>query len=71
VRVQIYALGYVDTAMAVGRRCRYPRPTRRGSPEPSWRAYQERRFTYLPRYWRLITFGLRHLPWPVYRRVRF
>jgi short-subunit dehydrogenase len=72
VRVQVYALGYVDTAMAAGRRLPLP------PADPARIArtvvdclHHERRFTYLPRYWRPITFGLRHLPWPVYRRLRF
>ena len=72
VRVQIYALGYVDTAMAAGRRLLLPP----ADPQRIARTiveglYQDRRFTYLPRYWRAIVFGLRRLPWPIYRRVSF
>jgi decaprenylphospho-beta-D-erythro-pentofuranosid-2-ulose 2-reductase len=72
VRVQIYALGYVDTAMAAGRQLRLP------AADPRWIARtivngleRDRRFTYLPRYWRLIVAVLRRLPWPVYRRLDF
>jgi decaprenylphospho-beta-D-erythro-pentofuranosid-2-ulose 2-reductase len=72
VRVQIYALGYVDTAMATGRRLLLPP----ADPQRIARAvvaglHRDRRLTYLPRYWRAITFGLRRLPWPIYRRLRF
>jgi short-subunit dehydrogenase len=72
VRVQIYALGYVDTAMAAGQRLLLPR----ADPQRIARTvvdglHRDRRFAYLPRYWRPITFGLRHLPWPIYRRVAF
>jgi decaprenylphospho-beta-D-erythro-pentofuranosid-2-ulose 2-reductase len=72
VRVQIYALGYVDTAMTAGRRLLLPP----ADPQRIARAVIEgmahgRRFTYLPRYWRAIVFGLRHLPWPIYRRLSF
>ena len=72
VRVQVYALGYVDTAMAAGQRLLLPR----ADPNRIARTVvdgldDDRRFTYLPRYWRPITFGLRHLPWPIYRRLRF
>jgi decaprenylphospho-beta-D-erythro-pentofuranosid-2-ulose 2-reductase len=72
VRVQIYALGYVDTAMAAGRRLLLPP----ADPQRIARAVVEglahdRRFTYLPRYWRAIVFGLRHVPWPIYRRLSF
>jgi short-subunit dehydrogenase len=72
VRVQIYALGYVDTAMAAGRRLLLPR----AAPERIARTVvaglgRERRFTYLPRYWRVVVVALRLLPWPVYRRLDF
>jgi decaprenylphospho-beta-D-erythro-pentofuranosid-2-ulose 2-reductase len=72
VRVQIYALGYVDTAMSTGRRLPLPP----ASPERIARTVvdgldRERRFTYLPRYWRVIVFALRRLPWPLYRRLSF
>jgi short-subunit dehydrogenase len=72
VRVHVYALGYVDTAMAAGRRLFLPR----ADPHRIARTvvdglHRDRRFTYLPRYWRAITFGLRCLPWPIYRRLRF
>jgi short-subunit dehydrogenase len=72
VRVQVYALGYVDTAMAAGQRLLLPR----ADPQRIARTvidglHRDCRFTYLPRYWRAITFGLRCLPWPIYRRLRF
>jgi short-subunit dehydrogenase len=72
VRVQIYALGYVDTAMATGRRLLLPP----ANPQRIARSVVEglgqgRRFMFLPRYWRALVFGLRHLPWPLYRRLRF
>jgi decaprenylphospho-beta-D-erythro-pentofuranosid-2-ulose 2-reductase len=72
VRVQIYALGYVDTAMAAGRRLLLPP----ADPQQIARTvvgglHRDRRFTYLPRYWRAIICGLRLMPWPIYRRLRF
>ena len=72
VRVQIYALGYVDTAMAAGRRLLLPR----ADPQRIARTVadgleRDRRFTYLPRYWQAIVFAIRWLPWPIYRRLRF
>jgi decaprenylphospho-beta-D-erythro-pentofuranosid-2-ulose 2-reductase len=70
--VQIYALGYVDTAMAAGHRLLLPP----ASPERVARAVGDglgrgHRFAYLPRYWRAVVFVLRRLPWPIYRRLRF
>jgi short-subunit dehydrogenase len=72
VRVQIYALGYVDTAMTAGRRLLLP-PADPGHVAATVvdRLDRDRRFTYLPRYWRAVVFVLRRLPWPVYRRLSF
>lgn len=72
IAVQIYALGYVDTAMAAGRHLLLPA----ADPQRIARTVADslprgRRFRYLPRYWRPIVFGLRHLPWPIYRRLSF
>jgi decaprenylphospho-beta-D-erythro-pentofuranosid-2-ulose 2-reductase len=72
VRVQIYALGYVDTAMAAGRRLLLPA----ADPQRIARTVvggldRDRRFMYLPRYWRAIVFALTRLPWPIYRRLSF
>jgi NAD(P)-dependent dehydrogenase (short-subunit alcohol dehydrogenase family) len=72
VRVQIYALGYVDTAMAASRRLLLPRANPQGIARTVVDGLeQERRFSYLPRYWRPVVFVLRRLPWPVYRRLGF
>jgi decaprenylphospho-beta-D-erythro-pentofuranosid-2-ulose 2-reductase len=72
VWVQIYALGYVDTAMAAGRRLLLPpADPHRIARTVVGGLHDDRRFTYLPRYWRPILFGLRHLPWVIYRRLRF
>jgi short-subunit dehydrogenase len=72
VRVQIYALGYVDTSMAAGRRLLLPRADpRRIAGTVVDGLGRERRFTYLPRYWHTLVFTLRHLPWPIYRRLEF
>lgn len=72
VRVQIYALGYVDTAMAAGRTVLFPAASPQRIAARVVRGLDsDHRFTYLPRYWRSITFVLRRLPWPIYRRLRF
>jgi len=72
VRVQIYALGYVNTAMTAGRRLLLPRAdTQRIARTVVDGLGRERRFSYLPRYWGVIVWVLRRLPWPVYRRLDF
>jgi short-subunit dehydrogenase len=72
VRVQIYALGYVDTGMAAGRRLLLPpADPRRIAATVVNGLDRDHRFTYLPRYWRAVVFVLRRLPWSVYRRLDF
>jgi decaprenylphospho-beta-D-erythro-pentofuranosid-2-ulose 2-reductase len=72
VRVQIYALGYVDTAMTAGRRLLVPpADPRRIARTVVSGLDRDRRFTYLPRYWRAVVTALRLMPWPIYRRLDF
>jgi len=72
VLVNVYALGYVDTAMSRGRKLLFP------AADPARIAEaivddlnRARRFAHLPRYWAVVTFVLRSLPWSVYRRLSF
>jgi short-subunit dehydrogenase len=72
VRVQVYALGYVDTAMTRGMQLAFPV----ADPQRVARAVVDGlggpgRVRYLPGWWRLVVGVLRLLPWPVYRRLRF
>ena len=72
VRVQVYRLGYVDTAMTRGRRLLFPvaRASRVADIVVDGLS-QPRRFRYVPGYWAVIVFVLEHLPWPIYRRLEF
>ena len=72
VRVQIYRLGYVDTAMAAGRTVLFPK----AKPEAVAhhvirRLKKDFGLAYYPRYWRFIVFAIRHIPWSIYRRIEF
>jgi short-subunit dehydrogenase len=72
IRVQVVALGYVDTAMTRGRRLLLPV----ASPETVAdgivsRLHQSRRFRYSPGFWAVVTAALRRLPWPLYKRLEF
>jgi short-subunit dehydrogenase len=72
VRVQVYALGYVDTAMTYGLRLRLPAvPPRRVALRVIAHLDKDVGRVYYPRYWGLVTRLLRLLPWRVYRRLRF
>ncbi len=72
VRVHVYALGYVDTAMSFGQQLKLPV----AAPEEVAREVvanlgRDRGVVYYPRFWALVTFALRHLPWFLYRHLKF
>jgi short-subunit dehydrogenase len=72
VHVQVYALGYVDTAMTRSRRLLLPvaRPSTVAKSVVGGLG-RSVRHSYLPRFWRVVTFALKRTPWPVYRRLEF
>jgi decaprenylphospho-beta-D-erythro-pentofuranosid-2-ulose 2-reductase len=72
VSVQVYALGYVDTAMTRGRRLLFPvaSPSRVADTIVG-ALHQSRRFRYSPGFWGVVVFVLRRLPWPIYKRLDF
>ena len=72
VRVQFYVLGYMDTERARGLRSRIPK----GDPMALARRvcrdlHRDLGVAYYPRFWRLLAGGVRAVPWPIYKRVRF
>jgi short-subunit dehydrogenase len=72
VEVQVYALGYVDTAMTQGLDLKLPvADPRRVAERIVGRLDQGSGFRYLPRPWGAVVRVLRLLPAPVYRRLRF
>lgn len=71
-RVQIYAPGYVDSAMSYGKKLLFPVASAESVAQRVARNIdRDVGLTYVPRWWRLITLLLRLLPWPLYRRLRF
>jgi decaprenylphospho-beta-D-erythro-pentofuranosid-2-ulose 2-reductase len=72
VLVQGYALGYVDTAMAYGRKLLLPAVSAEAVANEVVRNLErDIGIKYYPAYWRLITLTLRCLPWFIYKRLRF
>lgn len=72
VRVQVYALGYVDSAMTRGRRLLLPVASpKRVADTVVGGLYQSRRFQYSPRLWVAVVAVLKRLPWPVHKRLEF
>ena len=72
VRVQVYRLGYVDTPMAAGRTKFFTKVQADAvARHVVANLDRDRGLSYFPRYWALVVFVLRHLPWSVYRRLDF
>jgi short-subunit dehydrogenase len=72
VEVQVYALGYVDTAMTRGLDLKLPvADPGRVAELVVGRLDQGSSFRYLPRPWGLAVRVLRWLPAPIYDRLRF
>ncbi len=72
VIVQIYALGYVDTAMSFNQKLLFPI----ASPVKvahyiSKNLGKDIGLRYYPRFWLAVVLILRHLPWPIYKRLSF
>jgi short-subunit dehydrogenase len=70
--VAFYVLGYVDTNLSFGKALRLPRAS---TAEVAERVCSElgrkRGKRYLPGWWVLVGSVVRHLPWSVFRRMRF
>lgn len=72
VIVQAYALGYVDTAMSFGQRMLLPPASPRAVAVRVVRMLErDIGVVFYPGYWYWITGTLRHLPWSLFRRLRF
>jgi NAD(P)-dependent dehydrogenase (short-subunit alcohol dehydrogenase family) len=72
VRVQVYRLGYVDTAMTFGQKLLFPVT----SPDSVAACVvrnlgRDRGLVHFPRFWWAVVFLLSRLPWVVYRRLAF
>ncbi len=72
VILQTYALGYVDTAMSFGQKLLFPvaSPTRVARYVVDHLDRDHGR-VYLPRFWAIVVFALRSLPWFIYKRLSF
>lgn len=72
VTIQVYALGYVDTAMSFGQKLIFPVVSpRRVARFVVANAARDLGRIYYPRFWYLVTRALRCLPWFVYKRLQF
>lgn len=71
LRVQLYVLGYLDTERVTARTVLPkgdPRRLARLVVRDLGRSFDRRHY---PRWWRIIVMGIRWVPWPIFRRLRF
>jgi len=71
VAVRVYALGYVDTPLSYGRPLLLPLASPEEVAEAVLRDQGRSGVYYLPFWWSAVVFALQHLPWPLYRRLKF
>lgn len=72
LKIQFFKLGYVQTQQSYGKKLLFP-PL---SAENAAKLILEKRGekylnTYLPRYWGIIAFILRFIPWAIYKKINF
>ena len=72
IKIQVYALGYVDTAMTFGKKLLFPV----SSPENVAMfvvANRDKnlRFSYYPKFWKWVVLIMNSLPWFIYKRLKF
>jgi short-subunit dehydrogenase len=70
--IRIFRLGYVDTDMSFGKKLLFPAR----SPEKTARFIIKnlnsgKRIIYYPKFWRIITFIVKMIPWTIYKRLTF
>jgi decaprenylphospho-beta-D-erythro-pentofuranosid-2-ulose 2-reductase len=71
IAVRVYALGYLDTGLAFGQTLRLPLAAPEQIAEAMLRATGRSGKFYLPSFWALVLLVLKHLPWAIYRRLKF
>ena len=70
IRVQIYRLGYVQTSMSNTQDLLLPAASaERVANHVVDRLHTDVRFAYFPRWWRVLVWVLRRMPWAIYRRL--
>jgi decaprenylphospho-beta-D-erythro-pentofuranosid-2-ulose 2-reductase len=72
IKMQIYALGYVDSGMSFGRKLLFPVEQPVNVAKYVIKNMDGTiRFTFYPRFWRWIIFALKSLPWFIYKKLSF
>jgi short-subunit dehydrogenase len=72
ITVVFYVLGYVDTNLSFGKALRLPRASTVEVAERVCSEFERKRGKrYLPGWWCVVAWAVRHLPWPVFQRLRF
>lgn len=71
-RLQIYRLGYVDTAMSFGMKLLFPVASAESVAKKVVNGLDsDFRLRYCPGFWTFILFALQRLPWFMFKRLKF
>lgn len=71
IEVQIWVLGYIDTALSFGQKLLFPKVSAEFVAQRVLGTSSGGGVYFLPWFWRWICFVLRSLPWTIYRRLKF
>lgn len=72
VKIQIYKLGYIDTAMSYGMNLLFPiAKAEKIAILIIKNLDKNKRVIYLPKFWAVIAFIIKLVPWNIYKRVSF
>lgn len=72
VLVKTYVLGYVDTQLSFGQKLLFPvAPPQQIARAVVRQLGRDTGKVFLPKFWYLVTTLLRHLPWFVFKRLKF
>lgn len=72
VRVQFYQIGYMDTQQSFGRKLLFPKCDPRAVARTVvHNLNRDFGMRYIPRFWTLVSWILKLLPWPIYKRLNF
>jgi short-subunit dehydrogenase len=72
INIQIYRMGYMDTAMTLGKKLLFPiAPTTKVAEYLYKHRGDNFEIRYYPRFWKLISILLSLLPWSFYKRLKF
>lgn len=73
INIQIYALGYIDTSLSYEQKLKLPviTPYKAAKKIVKNKNKKVETVQYIPYYWYFIVLLLRHMPWFIYKKMKF